>query len=296
MSSGPDQRRKPPCGQASRRFDAGSMRAGHALAAFGNQSAQTWRRSQKPEKHSNAANTRKRKEAQPSPSPVLLRFQEQIKGPKNAPIARFDGLRCYQSRSEIGNGFWARAAKAVLQMGFRQVLNTSARIRRGPGHALAAFRHQPARTWRRSQKPEKHSNAANTRKRKEAQPSPSPVSLQFQEQIKGPKNAPIARFDGLRCYQTSSETSDVFRAGSAAKTALRTGFKKVRCRFNAGRACTGCFRKPVRPDLAAESEARKAFKCRKHAKAQGSAAQPKPRSAPVSGANKRPEKRPHRTV
>ena len=166
MFFGPDQRRKPPCGQASRRFDAGSMRAGHALAAFGNQSAQTWRRSQKPEKHSNAANVRKRKEAQPSPSPVLLQFQEQIKSPKNASIARFDGLGCYQSRSEIGNGFWARAAKAVLQMGFRRVLNTSARIRRGPGHALAAFRHQPARTWQaEAGKQKKRSNAANKRKR-----------------------------------------------------------------------------------------------------------------------------------
>ena len=32
---------------------------------------------------------------------VSLFFQEQIKGPGNAPIARFDGFRCYQSRSEI---------------------------------------------------------------------------------------------------------------------------------------------------------------------------------------------------
>ena len=26
---------------------------------------------------------------------ILLCIQEQIQGPKNAPIARFDGLRCY---------------------------------------------------------------------------------------------------------------------------------------------------------------------------------------------------------
>ena len=31
---------------------------------------------------------------------VLLLFQEQIKGPENASIARFDGLGCYQTRSE----------------------------------------------------------------------------------------------------------------------------------------------------------------------------------------------------
>ena len=34
----------------------------------------------------------------------LLFFQERIQGPKNAPIARFDGLGCYQSRSEIDEG------------------------------------------------------------------------------------------------------------------------------------------------------------------------------------------------
>ena len=33
-----------------------------------------------------------------------LRFQEQIQGPENASIARFSGLCCYQSRSEISDG------------------------------------------------------------------------------------------------------------------------------------------------------------------------------------------------
>ena len=37
------------------------------------------------------------------------------------------------------------------------------------------------------------------------------VALFFQEQIQGPENAPIARFDGLGCYQSSSETSHAFR-------------------------------------------------------------------------------------
>ena len=31
------------------------------------------------------------------------------------------------------------------------------------------------------------------------------VALFFQEQIQGPENASIARFDGLGCYQSSSE-------------------------------------------------------------------------------------------
>ena len=198
MFSGPDQRRKLPCGQASNGFgtpEQSRRGPGHALAAFENQPARTWQaKAGDQKKRPNAANVRKRKQAQPCPIPVLLRFQEQIKGPENASIARFDGLGCYQSRSEIGNGFWARAAKAVLQMGFKRVRNT---------------------------------RAVSTR----------------------------------------------------------------------ARACTGGFQAPARPDLAGRSwKTEKAPKRRKRAKAQASATQPNPRSAPVSGANKRPEKRPHRTV
>ena len=178
---------------------------------------------------------------------------------------------------------------------------TPEQSRRGQGHALAAFGNQPARTWQaKAGEQKKRSNAANVRKRKQAQPSPIPVLLRFQEQIKGPENAPIARFDGLGCYQTSSEISDVFRARSAAKTALRTGFKRVRntrAVSTRARARTGCFRESARTDLAGQSRrAEKALKRRKRAKAQASATQPNPRSAPVSGANKRPQKCLHRTV
>ena len=142
----------------------------------------------------------------------------------------------------------------------------SVRVQCGPGmHWLLSKTSLPrlgggVRSQKSIQTPQTRESAAQ----------PKPRLLRFQERIKGPKNASIARFDGLCCYQTSSEISDVFRAGSMAKTDSQTGFKKVRCGFNAGRACTGCFRKPVCPDLAAESEARKAFKRRKHAKAQPS--------------------------
>ena len=44
----------------------------------------------------------------------------------------------------------------------------------------------------------------------------APVLLQKQEQIKGPENASIARFDGLGCYQTGSETNPGFRGGKPA--------------------------------------------------------------------------------
>ena len=42
------------------------------------------------------------------------------------------------------------------------------------------------------------------------------LSLLFQEQIKGPENAPIARFDGLGCYQIHSEIDGGFRSGGQA--------------------------------------------------------------------------------
>ena len=52
-------------------------------------------------------------------APVLLQKQEQIKGPENASIARFDGLGCYQSRSEISDGFRMQAAWAGTGVGRR---------------------------------------------------------------------------------------------------------------------------------------------------------------------------------
>ena len=66
---------------------------------------------------------------------VLLFFQEQIQGPENAPIARFDGLCCYQRCSEknedfrawawrgepvcgvVLNGFYAQGQAGVLPLG-----------------------------------------------------------------------------------------------------------------------------------------------------------------------------------
>ena len=50
-------------------------------------------------------------------APVLLQKQEQISGPENASIARFDGLGCYQSRSEISDGFRMQAAWAGTGVG-----------------------------------------------------------------------------------------------------------------------------------------------------------------------------------
>ena len=51
---------------------------------------------------------------------VLLLFQEQIQGAKNASIARFDGLGCYQIRSEI-SGFPERLSRAAFRGDFQNL-------------------------------------------------------------------------------------------------------------------------------------------------------------------------------
>ena len=53
------------------------------------------------------------------------------------------------------------------------------------------------------------------------------MPLHFQEHIQAPKNASIARFDGLGCYQSRSEISAVFRAWAAAETGARPGAEWV---------------------------------------------------------------------
>ena len=106
----------------------------------------------------------------------MLSFQEQIQGPENGSIARFDGLDCYQMGSEKSS----RPAQ------------------------LAAFR-KPRRSVRAS--------GGQTARPKHKVPDSggalalldSRPPLSFQEQIQGPENGSIARFDGLDCYQTRSE-------------------------------------------------------------------------------------------
>ena len=78
----------------------------------------------------------------------------------------------------------------------------------------------------------------------------SPVSLQKQEWIKGPENASIARFDGLCCYQSGSETAMVSgrgrqrEAGAGVGRAWARSMDAVRRRAGrCGRFCAGfaCF-------------------------------------------------------
>ena len=70
--------------------------------------------------------------------PDSLQKQEQISGPENAPIARFDGLGCYQSGSESGHGLRARATWAGMGGNGREW--AWAAKRRRPNSPLAAGR------------------------------------------------------------------------------------------------------------------------------------------------------------
>ena len=61
---------------------------------------------------------------------------------------------------------------------------------------------------------------SRAQKRKPDMNRPWRIPLLFQEQIKGPKNDPIARFDRFRRYQTNSENALAFEARTAAKKQL----------------------------------------------------------------------------
>ena len=128
-------------------------------------------------------------------------FQEQIKGPENAPIARFDGLGCYRIGSENALVFSVRAAAGAcwrrIGSGFGAALGRLWGGWRAQGRALAVL--PPCGVWGPAPGPV-------------CKLAGAPVLLQKQEQIKGPENAPIARFDGLGCYRIGSEMERWFSA------------------------------------------------------------------------------------
>ena len=73
-------------------------------------------------------------------APAPLQKQEQIKGPKNGPIARFDGLCCYQSRSKKTK---ACTMQTAAETGKRQSARLRAGLRRGAARRKNASRHGP---------------------------------------------------------------------------------------------------------------------------------------------------------
>ena len=141
-----------------------------------------------------------------------LLFQEQIKGPENAPIARFDGLGCYRIGSENALVFSVRAAAGAcwrrIGSGFLAAFWRLWGGWRAQGRAQAVL--PPCGVWGPAPGPVRKLAGA-------------PVLLQKQEQIKGPENAPIARFDGLGCYRIGSENALVFSVRAASKTGWAAG-------------------------------------------------------------------------
>ena len=122
--------------------------------------------------------------------------------PRNAPIARFDGPGCHQTRCEIGDGF-----QAVFRSCF--CAPASARLRRPrltPSAPPLIPRIHDADEAMNSfpTLPSQRRNAARL----------APVRqlfLCFCERIQGPGNASIARFDGLGCYSFRSEMGNAFQ-------------------------------------------------------------------------------------
>ena len=142
-------------------------------------------------------------------APVLLQKQEQIKGPENAPVARFDGLGCYRIGSEMERWFSACGQRLGLAGGglaaaFGRLLGGW----RAQGRAQAVL--PPCGVWGPAPGPVRKLAGA-------------PVLLQKQEQMKGPENAPIARFDGLGRYRIGSENALVFSVRAASKTGWAAG-------------------------------------------------------------------------
>ena len=219
-----------------------------------------------------------RRQSAAQPSSVSLQKQEQIRCPENGSIARFHGLGCYQVRSEKKPDSSTRAKQPNLpatNAGVRRVGEKPARSKR----CLAAC----GRLRKLARTPAMRCQFA-------AQPSlpvqrpftapPSPVSLQKQEQTKGPQNGSIARFDGLCRYQSGSEKAPDF--GTRAKQPNLPA-------TNAGvRAASETCSQPgdALPIRRADSAACSASVCRAAIAC----------FTAKTGANKRPRKRLHRTV
>ena len=122
-----------------------------------------------------------------------LSFREQIQSPENASIARFGGLGCYRS----GSG------KRWLATGERGGCETGcwAAVMQGvPDEMLRVLQAARETGLRAALMPDaaQSRTAGATRKASAARMRAFP--LFFREQIQGPKNASIARFDGLCCY------------------------------------------------------------------------------------------------
>ena len=165
---------------------------------------------------------------------VPLLFQEQIQGAKNASIARFDGLGCYQSRSEI-SGFPERLSGVI----FRTCLPAGMRPASGQtsGHCKPGLAH---------------------RKRWAAPASPAPLCQRRRARMKTPrqnahaKTPPGRGGSGGVCFGFCSCFRSKFRGpktplshGLTGLAAIKAGAKKRRfagCRLASALAVCASWR------------------------------------------------------
>ena len=147
-------------------------------------------------------------------APVLLQKQEQIKGPENASIARFDGLGCYQSRSEIGNGFRMQAAWAGTGVGRKAQTGQMACWLPGEAFATAHERFKAAPNSRCAAAVKVQGRFAGWFRAHEA------FFCCKSRQKKAPENASIARFQGLGCYPIRSGAGRGFQGLAAGPVCM----------------------------------------------------------------------------
>ena len=150
-------------------------------------------------------------------------FESKSKAPKTPPSHGLTGFVAIKPVAKLAMVSWpgrwrnrfvgGRQAGSEYRRGFDA---GSTRVRRGFGADSGAqwTLSEPGPPRLASGKALKSREPAKTAMKR---PCSKPVLLCFREQIQGPENASIARFDGLCCYQTGSEISDGFVAGAVAK-------------------------------------------------------------------------------
>ena len=135
--------------------------------------------------------------------------------PENGSIARFQGLGRYQSESGfrpaarlLAFGFQWRASGCVLRQQPNGKARNPTKTAAALGARIAACRGGLQVLSSRAAKP-KAGRAGKWQRTGSEQTAAAALwislfLLRFQERIQAPKNAPIARFQGLGCYQTRS--------------------------------------------------------------------------------------------
>ena len=181
--------------------------------------------------------------------------------PQSQGFATVSGANSRPQKTPLSHGLTGLAAikpgaKDVSQPAVRLAAFQTQRQMPGPARATGHERpgDSPVKVWLWAQKVQKARAGEGPKWRS---------SLFFQEQIKGLKNAPIAQFDGLRCYQSRSEKAPDFSTRAEAEPArANAGLRSVdrcknqfaarRCAANLPRshrrlfsACLLCSQRPI---------------------------------------------------